>query len=457
MRIEFLDMPAWANSRGLQLITNVEGWGRDKKWTPDGLYSERIFGRMYGDSSAYACACGAMHGRFNQGQVCFDCNEEVIRREFAIKRFGAIHFGGEYLISPFFYTVLQKIFGKTTLEKIIAFDGKLDADGNLTPSGESTGDLAEYHGRGIAWFIDNFEEAYSAAKPAAIKRGLGSYIELIDGNIQHLFIGFMPVFSHRLRPAIVVGDKLSFDKINNYYTQLVALSNTLREVGDGRDINKIPLLVEMQRTINAIYDRVIEAISGKTGFIRNGLVGNRVNFSSRMVIVPLEAGHDIDEVHLPYLTVLELYKFHILNVLQRNQNMSYVEALREWNKATTKFSRRVYEIMKSLIERGTGSRVLVNRNPTISVGSILYMRLTKIKEDMTDLTMSISNNVLKFLGGDFDGDVLSVFLVLDEQYKKHFEPFNPKRFVVSPNDGQFNHFLALERDHALGLTTLCNL
>jgi DNA-directed RNA polymerase beta' subunit len=447
-------MDEWAESQELQLITSTEGVTRDKKWAEDGLYSEKIFGKMYGDSTTHQCVCGKLHGRFNMGDFCKVCKSEVTRRDSIIKRFGAISFGEFYLISPFFYQMFQKIFGKTVLEKILAFEGKLDVDGNIEYL-EQTGELNEFYGKGVEFFIDNFKKIYKAVRPLAVKKGHELYLELIDENYDKIFINFFPVFSHRLRPAIVVGERLSFDKMNNHYLQLISLSNTLQDTGESnKAINRIPLLFEMQQAVNVIYDRVIDTVSGKNGFIRSSLVGNRVNHSSRCVIVPLESGYAIDEVHLPYLACIELYKFHILNVLVATQGMSYIEALKEWYKATTRFSRRIYEIMRSLIERGTGARVLINRNPTISIGSILLMRLTHIKEDITDMTMSLSNNVLKFLGGDYDGDVLSIFLVLDEQFKKHFEMFNPKRFVLSPNDGHFNHFLSLDKDHMLGLTTL---
>jgi DNA-directed RNA polymerase beta' subunit len=454
MRIKFLDLQEWAEESELELITNPDGVSKDKKMSKDGLYSETIFGRMYGDSALYTCNCGKMHGKFHLGVICDGCESVVEKKGSVIKKFGGIHFGEDnYLMNPFFYTLFEKkIFGKMIMDRIAGFEGKLDIDGNIEYEDGPVTEFSSFYNKGMEWISNNFTAIWAVAKDVALRKGQMDFVKLVEDNWDFIFLNFMPVFSHRLRPAILIGEKLTFDKINNHYLQLMTLSNSLQSIGEGRELNKIPLMFEMQKAMNLIHDRIIDTISGKTGYIRNSLIGNRLNFTSRTVIVPLEYGHDIDEVHIPYLSALELFKFHIMNVLVRTQGLSQVEALREWTKASTKFSRRIYEIIKSFVE--AGSTVLINRNPSISIGSILFMRLTHVKEDITDLTMSLPNNILKLIGGDFDGDVLSIYLVLDEDYKVYFEKFNPKHLVLSPNDGHFNSFLALDKDHVLGLSTL---
>jgi DNA-directed RNA polymerase beta' subunit len=454
MKLEFINIQDYGQDNDLQLITNVDSVNKDKKMAIDGLYSEKIFGKMYGDSATYNCKCGKLQGKFHLNSICDACKSPVEKKDSIIKKFGAIYFGDEnYLINPFFYLLFEKkIFGKVIIDKIAGFEGKLDIDGNIEYEDGPVSEFSHFYNKGIEWLIDNFTEVWTVAKNVALKKGQMDYVKLVEDNIDNLFISYLPVFSHRLRPAILINEKLTFDKINNHYLQLVSLANSLQGIKDGKELNKIPLMFEMQKTINLIHDRIIDIVSGKTGFIRSNLIGNRLNFNSRMVIVPLEAGFDIDEIHIPYLAGLELYKFHIMNILVKTHSMSQVDALKEWTKASVKFSRRIYEIMNSFIN--AGANVLINRNPSISIGSILFMRLTHIKEDITDMTMSVPNNILKLVGGDFDGDVLALYLVLDNQYKKYFEAFNPKHLVLSPNDGHFNHFLALDKDHCLGLTSL---
>jgi DNA-directed RNA polymerase beta' subunit len=89
------------------------------------------------------------------------------------------------------------------------------------------------------------------------------------------------------------------------------------------------------------------------------MLGCRVNFSGRCVIVPLSEQFSINSVIIPYLTFLELYRFHITNILTR-EGMSQNQAQERWNNAITKFDRKIYLIMKYLIEN-LDLKILVNR------------------------------------------------------------------------------------------------
>ena len=127
---------------------------------------------------------------------------------------------------------------------------------------------------------------------------------------------------------------------------------------------------------------------------------NRVNFSSRCVIVPLIGNYKINEVVLPYSVVMSFYKFEIINLITKLDKCSLSEALDKWNRGSEKFDRRMYLIMKHLIDNTPGGlRVLINRNPSLALGSILQMRIVDVKEDYNDLTMSIPVNILGVLAG----------------------------------------------------------
>lgn len=127
----------------------------------------------------------------------------------------------------------------------------------------------------------------------------------------------------------------------------------------------------------------------------------RVNFSARNIISPAISGYKFDEIIVPYKTFLILYKFEIISVITRVKNVNFVEAERIWFKATLNVDEEIYKIMtKMILDQEIG--VLLNRNPTISYGSILYLKIAGIKHDYEDLTMSISNTILSLLAGDYD-------------------------------------------------------
>jgi len=122
-----------------------------------------------------------------------------------------------------------------------------------------------------------------------------------------------------------------------------------------------------------------------------------------------------------------------------------------WSESLTYFNNDLYDkIIQPMLNKGN-LKVLLNRNPTISFGSILSLRLTSIKKDIEDYTMSISNNLLPILGGDYDGDTLNIIAIMDEKFKKFFEPLNPKNMLLNVNDGFFNSAFSLDNEQILGL------
>lgn len=86
---------------------------------------------------------------------------------------------------------------------------------------------------------------------------------------------------------------------------------------------------------------------------------------------------------------------------------------------------------------------------------MLYLRIADVKKDYSDVTMSISNNILTPLAGDYDGDVLNLISIKDKSTREIFKRvFSPIHLVIDPNNGNFNNNLNLERDQVLGMNSL---
>ena len=110
------------------------------------------------------------------------------------------------------------------------------------------------------------------------------------------------------------------------------------------------------------------------------------------------------KVSLPYLTFLYLYKFEIINIISKIRGIIFTEAQEVWYRATLSLDEQIYSIMKKMItDEEIG--LLINRNPTISYGSMLYLKVAGIKHVYDDMTMSVHNSILSLLAGDYDGDV----------------------------------------------------
>jgi hypothetical protein len=220
---------------------------------------------------------------------------------------------------------------------------------------------------------------------------------------------------------------------------------------------KLPLLAEIQYNMNQIYEKIISSLKGKTGFFRGTLLGNRINFSVRTIISPLPngKGYQINDVLYPYVAAVEVFKFEIINILSKKY--SYLEAYRIWKIASSRFSKEVYNILNELVTKTKGGlSILINRNPTIDLGSMLNCRIKKVKEDYYDMTMNVSNNILGLIAGDYDGDVLTSISLKDHSFRKFFRGLDPRQLVISKDTGKFNEVMNFDKDYKLGLSTFMN-
>ena len=152
--------------------------------------------------------------------------------------------------------------------------------------------------------------------------------------------------------------------------------------------------------ISELWDIVFEEINQKTGHIKGSMLGGRVDFTARNVIIP-DPTLKSDEVDLCYLSVLELFKFEIIGLISKLDGVTD-EAHVTWYMATINFDERVYQIMKHLVST-TKPRVLIDRPPTINLGSQLCMKIRNIKRgDTENYTMSLPTRILNIMNADFD-------------------------------------------------------
>jgi DNA-directed RNA polymerase beta' subunit len=439
-----------------RVITSPQPLTKDKKFNPDGVYSEVLFGKK-NDSEmiSYHCECGKYKGKFLEGYVCEDCKTEVKKAESMLDKLAWIDLGRFYIINPVFYFLIAKLAGgPTKLNHIISYDKNIDRDGNVLDS-----EKGEYDNIGLMEFKKNFFVGkklllYFYENSKSIDRD--DILNTILKNHDKIFISHIPVFDTSLRPATVtMKDKLvfKFDEINNSYNFIIKLSNIINKENSDFELVILPNLYNIQQQANTVFNKITENLASKEGFIRSKLLGNRVNFSARNVITPMFSGYDICDFVIPYMTFVELYSFHLTNLLSKLKGISLANAQRVVTEAQSKFDPTIYKLCLELVHKTkNGCTCLINRNPTIARGSILYLRIAHVKPDYTDLTTSIHNSLLRLLAGDYDGDVINIFPVFDNEYKKAFyDTFSPDRLFISNNNGSFNNKLSLDRDQVIGM------
>jgi hypothetical protein len=89
----------------------------------------------------------------------------------------------------------------------------------------------------------------------------------------------------------------------------------------------------------------------------------------------------------------------------------------------------VYKIMMDVINE-EHPKIIINRNPTITFGSILMMNIRKVKKDPNDVCLAIPSAILPGLNADFDGDVLNNLALTMEEFWDLFEGFSPTNMLI---------------------------
>lgn len=133
---------------------------------------------------------------------------------------------------------------------------------------------------------------------------------------------------------------------------------------------------------------------------RANVLGGEFNESGRQVIV-LDPTLKIDEIDMSYKAFIEQYKGLILNKIIDDKGWTITKAS-NFLASKFNFDEYVYSIMQRVIDE-EHPRLILNRNPTITYGSILEMKIRKIKPDADDWTLAIPSAILPGLNADFQG------------------------------------------------------
>lgn len=433
------------------LITNHESLTNDFKFTTDGVFSEKIFGTM-ANGIDYSCGCQTYQGEFNIGYECEVCHTVVEFKGLALSKEGWIDLHYQ-LMHPVFYRYIKKVIGATNLQAIINYKGRIRVTGELIVEPMEH----PYHGIGMFKFMENFDEIVDSFLSRRKEKDKSKYKDLafIKEHFEMVFIDKYPIINSRLRPASIINGEFSFDAINNLYNNIIRNAGLLKNLTEmeQNNINILGLVYKNQMLVNDLFDTITDTLSNKEGYIRGSLIGCRLNWSSRNVIAPLSGKYSMDSCVMPYRTAIELMKPLIIRKLQKIKKLSIAQSHRVWFDATLTFNKLVHSIMKELIAEDN-VRILLNRNPTISVGSVLMLEIVDVKSDIHDLTLSISNLILPCLSADFDGDVLNIVMLMSKSFVDLYRPFSPSNLVIDTDSGEFSNNFIPFKDISIGLQSL---
>ena len=245
-----------------------------------------------------------------------------------------------------------------------------------------------------------------------------------DNRPEWMMLTYLPVLPPDLRPLVSLdGGKFAVSDVNDLYRRVINRNQRLKRLVE-LDAPEIIVRNEkrmLQESVDALFDNgrranavkgankrplksLSEIIKGKQGRFRQNLLGKRVDFSGRSVIV---VGPDLrmDQCGLPKKMALELFKPHLMAKLE---DKGYATTLKQAKKMIEQKTNEVWECLEEVVE---SYPVMLNRAPTLHKLSIqaFHPRLIEGK------AIQLHPLVCAAFNADFDGDQMAVHVPLSSE------------------------------------------
>lgn len=357
-------------------ITNPEIYVNGGKKPMDGIFSPLYGADTTQDAPVYTCECRKLVGGVNRGRICPDCGTECRSIEADLRTCLYVDIAPYHILTYHGYTAMSKVI--KNLDDIIKTTKRINAKGKVVDDGIPT----------LIDLYENYDELYADKTK-------------LDKKIA--FTSKIPVYSARLRPLMRLGMGMTILEVNKLYMSIVKSRNILRSAPlikiFKRDVEVQRTLNQIQQDFNAVLEHVVECVSGKSGVFRQSLAAGRVDNSSRMVIT---LGTDLmaHEIDIPYQTMMVIYEEEIANYLSKLDNIPIAKAISLVEENQVYRNDKFVKIINQFLKSKHGVWAIINRNPTISESGILYVRIRKIHDDLTDMTMHLPPDILNLMAAD---------------------------------------------------------
>ncbi len=419
----------------------------------DGLFCAKIFGPV----KDYECICGKYKRMKHRGVVCEKCGVEVIQSKVRRERLGHINLATPTAHIWFLKSLPSRIgnlldITLKDLEKVLYCVAYIVTEPGRTPlvKGdvlpepkymqylEEYGDVFEARmgADAIRDILQNMDilriaeelraemkEATSKAKRKRIAKRLNIVESLRDSeNLpEWLILDVIPVLPPDLRPLVPLdGGRFATSDLNDLYRRVINRNNRLKRL---LDLHAPEIIIRnekrmLQEAVDALFDNgrrgktitgpnkrplksLSDMIKGKQGRFRQNLLGKRVDYSGRSVIV---AGPDLKlhQCGLPTKMALELFKPFIYNRLEEK---GYVTTIKSAKKLVEKQVPEVWDVLDEVIKEHP---VLLNRAPTLHRLGIQAFEPVLIDGK----AIRIHPLVCVAYNADFDGDQMAVHVPL---------------------------------------------
>ena len=449
---------------------------RTLKPEKDGLFCERIFG----PSKDWECHCGKYKKIRYKGVVCDRCGVEITKSNVRRERMGHIELAAPVSHIWYFKGIPSRMglildISPRTLEKVLYFasyivldKGETDLQYKQVLSEAEYQEAYEKYGNTFrvgmgAESIKELLEAIDLEKDsvelkAALKTATGQKrariikrLEVVEafresGNRpEWMIMTVIPVIPPDLRPMVQLdGGRFATSDLNDLYRRIINRNNRLRrllELGAPDIIvrNEKRMLQEAVdalidngrrgRTVTGPGNRALKSLSdmlkGKSGRFRQNLLGKRVDYSGRSVIV-VGPELKIYQCGLPKEMAIELFKPFVMKELVANGTAHNIKSAK---KMVEKLQTEVWDVLEEVIKEHP---VMLNRAPTLHRLGIQAFEPILVEGK----AIKLHPLVCTAYNADFDGDQMAVHLPLsvEAQAECRFMLLSPNN-LLKPSDG----------------------
>jgi DNA-directed RNA polymerase subunit beta' len=443
-----------------------------------GLFCERIFG----PTRDWECSCGKYKRIKHKGVICDRCGVEVTLARVRRERMGHIELAVP-VSHIWFYKCMPSRIGlmldmsARQLERVIYYEDYIVIDPGKTPLQKTQllneveyREAQEQYGedfvagmgaeaiRKLLAEIDlnklnkELEKAMGATKSKQIRKKLAKRLKLVQGfqsshaRPEWMILDVLPVIPPDLRPLVPLeGGRFATSDLNDLYRRVINRNNRLKNLL----LLKTPDVIirnekrMLQEAVDALFDngrhgravtgagnRPLKSLSdmlkGKGGRFRQNLLGKRVDYSGRSVIV-IGPELKLQQCGLPKKMALVLFEPFII---RRLKDLGYVHTVRSAKKMIERQTPEVWDILEEVTK---GHPVLLNRAPTLHRLSIQAFEPQLIEGE----AIRIHPLVCTAYNADFDGDQMAVHVPLsvEAQMEARMLMLAPNN-IFSPSSGK---------------------
>ena len=365
-------------------------------------YNEQIFQSIDGELEfAPSCKCGATTGMMKEGLICPKCGS-LCSSQFADvlthKLWLSIPEPMPPVLHPIWYLILKQwtAFGHRKISVLdVLLNPELEIPEDFLPF------LDPECKRGFAYFHDNVDEIFEiflCKYPRTMKKPLVQWIgPMLRQYRDVLFTRHLPILNSSLHARKKNGETLTYvDQTSKDLLEAIIDMNA----ESYRQKSSTVSAFQSAKSLYSIYSKMIEyynklvklKLGRKQGILRKHCYGSRIHHSFRAVVVPQAIPMPLDEILLPWGVIVNGLKPIILNFLMHRHNKTFNEAIEIFFSALVNYNELVDQCLMDYIKEcpdGKGM-VILGRNPTLAVGSILQLFYRDYKRDPHDETVGIN-------------------------------------------------------------------